>query len=249
VVKEEMEEPIILWSPIRSVLYESFSFGTIKAIIGLAGIDMTRLAHLEQRTSGGSSKSELLSGVDSQIAKMDKSTLERFIRITTEEILRRKPDLESSFREYLNRLGWSIYEGNLVKLDILDITELIELPSEARPDLIKAASRLRDGDLSGALSSACAAVDSVTTRIYYDKRDLGDPGQASFQEKVAKCIRTAGVIPKLEAELMELGWIEGEIKILSENLLGSLNQAAYVMPTVSSLFCKFPSGLYSQRFS
>jgi len=228
-----MEDPQTIWSLIRSVLHESVSFGTIKAIVGLAGVDMTRLAHLEQRPSGGASKSQLLSSVDSQFAEMDSAKRERFIRITTEEILRRGPDLEPSFRDYLNRLGWTLHEGNLIKLDILDVSELTKLPSEARPDLVKSANRLRDGDLSGALSSACGAVDAVTTRIYHDKA-LGDPGKTSFQEKVSRSLKATGIIPKLEADLAELGWDEAEIKIFRENLVGSLNQAAYVMQTLRS---------------
>lgn len=145
---------------------------------------MARLAHLEQQPSGGASKSQLLSSVDSQFAEMDSAKREQFIRITIEEILRRRPDLETSFRDYLNRLGWTLYEGNLVKLDILDVSELAKLPDEARPDLVKSANRLRDGDLSGALSSACAAVDAVTTRIYRDKA-LGDPAKPHFRKRLA----------------------------------------------------------------
>ena len=99
--------------------------------------------------------------------------------------------------------------------------------------MVKSANRLRDGDLSGALSSACGAVDAVTTRIYHDKA-LGDPGKASFQEKVSKSFKATGIIPKLEADLAGLGWNEAEIKIFRENLVGSLNQAAYVMQTLRS---------------
>lgn len=226
-----MEDPQTIWSLIRSILHESVSFGTIKAIVGLAGVDMTRLARLEQRPSGGASKSQLLSGVDLQIAEMENAARERFIRITAEELLKRRPELETSFREYLNRLGWTLYEGNLIKLDILDISELTKLPNEARPDLVKSANRLRDGDLSGALSSACGAVDAVTTRIYHDKA-LGDLGEASFQKKVSQSFKATGIISQLEADLTEVGWDEDEIKRFRENLIGSLNQAAYVMQTL-----------------
>jgi hypothetical protein len=51
----------IPWGPIRSFLTENFSFGDIKQIVGYADIDMSQLAHLEQKAQGGASKSELLS--------------------------------------------------------------------------------------------------------------------------------------------------------------------------------------------
>lgn len=59
------------WGPIRSSLTENFSFGDIKQIVGYAAIDMSKLAHLEQKSQGGASKSQLLSAIDSQIGSMD----------------------------------------------------------------------------------------------------------------------------------------------------------------------------------
>jgi hypothetical protein len=112
---------------------------------------------------------------------MDESWQHQFIRIIAEEMLRRRPQVESDLRDVLERLGWTLYEGHMVELAILDISDLPELPADSRGDLVKAATRLRDGDLSGAISSACAAVDTVTSRIYQEE-GLGDPGDASFQD-------------------------------------------------------------------
>lgn len=47
----------IPWGPIRSTLFK-FSFGDIKDIVGYSGIDMTQLAGLEQKQSGGATKSQ-----------------------------------------------------------------------------------------------------------------------------------------------------------------------------------------------
>lgn len=49
---------------------------------------------------------------------------------------------------------------------MLDISEIPELPEEAHTNLLKAATRFRNGDLSGALAAACGAVDAVTNKIY-----------------------------------------------------------------------------------
>lgn len=222
----------IIWGPLRSLLEDNFTFGSIKEIIGLAGLDLRKLSRLQQRL-GGASKSQLMTGIDSAFNQMTEIERHRFMTITTEEILRRKPELEEVLHDYLMRLGWTIHEGLVVPLKLLDVSELPELPEETRSDLVKAATRLRDGDLSGAISAACGAVDTITDKIYVEK-GLGDYGNASFQEKVNKSLRACGVLPRLENDLDALGWESKDIKPFKENLFGSLNQAAYVMQTLRS---------------
>lgn len=118
-------------------------------------------------------------------------------------------------------------------MDVLDISELPELPPDARGELLKAAKRLRDGDLSGTVSAGSAAVDAVTSRIYQIK-NLGDAGSASFQERIAKSLKALDTIGEIERQLVELGWEQQDAKIFAENVRGSLNQAAYVMQTLRS---------------
>jgi hypothetical protein len=221
------------WGVIRSVLYDHFSFGAIKGLIGLTGLDMTRLFHLEQRAKGGASKSQLLSGIDAQVGEMTEAELQRFLRTTVEEILRRQPQLEEQLQSYLERLGWRVYEGNLVHLEVLDVLDLPELPEASRSDLVKAATRLRDGDLSGAISAACGAVDTVTAEVYCDE-SLGNPGNASFQERVVRSLQAKRAFELLESDLAELGWDPNRIKMFRDNLRGALNQSAYVLQTLRS---------------
>jgi hypothetical protein len=174
-----MEQAPIIWGVIRSVLKENINFETIKAILSFAGADII--------TRPTFSAYSLLNDIDSQFKAMKPSEQDRFLRIVTEEILRRQPHLEPSLRDYLERLGWTLYEGRIVQVEVIDISELPELPEEAHTDLLKAATRFRDGDLGGALAAACGAVDAVTTKIYAQK-SLGDHGNASFQEKVKKTL-------------------------------------------------------------
>src|SRR3990172_4661358 len=220
------------WGIIRSVLHEHFTFGTIKAVTGRAGLDPTQTAHLEQ-TSGaaGASKSQLLSAIDRQVSVMDQQRATQFLRIVTEEMLRRQPSVEPDLRESLERLGWTVHEGHLVQVAVLDISELPELPSDSHGDLVKAATRLRDGDLSGAVSAACAAVDAVTSKIYRAK-NLGDPGAASFQEKVSRSLDALNTLPEIELDLVGLGWDQATAKVFAKNVRGSLNQAAFVLQTL-----------------
>ena len=220
-----MEQALRIWGIIRSVLYENIRFESIRVILAVAGADVV--------TSPTYQRHSLLDTIDSQFRAMQPPEQDRFLRIITEEILRRQPDLEPSFRDYLERLGWTLYEGKIVPVEVLDISELPELPREAHEDLLKATTRLRDGDLSGSLAAACGAVDAVTIKIYAQK-SLGDPGVASFQEKVKKALDAQGTFTSLERELGELGWNQIDIKTFKHNLAGALNQGAYVMQKLRS---------------
>jgi hypothetical protein len=218
------------WSPLRAVLENSFSFSNIKEIVGLAGIDLVGLAHLQQPKS---SKGQLMAVLDSTLGALSEDKKRQFISIVTEEIIRRQPNVVDLLKDYLSRLGWSIRDGKIIPIEIFDPSDLPELPEESRLDLVKATQRLRDGDLSGAISSACGAVDAATSKIYR-QNNLGDPGAASFQERVSNSIKSHGVLIHLDTDLQALGWDVTEIKPFKENLVKSLNQASYVMQTLRS---------------
>ena len=158
---------------------------------------------------------------------------QRFLTIAAEEILRRKPELSDSLDNYLSRLGWSVQSGSIIPTKILDPSELPELPTQAHHDLLKAAVRFRDGDLRGAITAACGAVDAVTSEIYAEE-SLGDPGAASFQERVKETIKARQVIQSLEQELRDLGWDPGDIKLFTKNLNQSINGAANLMQKLRS---------------
>src|SRR5208283_1577443 len=209
-----MKASLQAWGAIRGILFENLRFGEIKAVAGCAGLDMPRMATVEYDGSGtqNTSKGQLLSAIDAQVGEMEEPEVARFLRVTTEEILRRRPPLESDLRQFLERLGWTLHDQQLVEVAVLDTSELPELPPAAYGDLLKAAARLRDGDLSGAVTSACAAVDAVTSKIY-ESHNLGDPGKASFQEKVGKSLQARSVLGEIERQLVELGWEPGDAKM------------------------------------
>jgi hypothetical protein len=76
-------------------------------------------------------------------------------------------------------------------------------------------------------------VDAVTREIYKEE-SLGDPGAASFQEKVKKAITARQVFQSIEQELNDLEWNKGDIKLFRENLNKSINHAAYLMQELRS---------------
>lgn len=223
----------IPWGPVRSSLTKHFSFGAIKEIIGYADLDMSQLAHLEQKPQNGSTKSQLLSAIDKQIGLLDENRVGQIASICCEEMLNQKSVVADDLERVLSRVGWRFSGTSLVPLEIFDVEELAQIPNEAHIDIQKAATRLRDGDMSGSLSASCGALDSVTSSIYAEY-GLGDPNKASFQERIKKSLDIIGYNAELTNELKGINWNESEIKPLTKNLDGSLNQAAFIMQKLRS---------------
>ena len=175
---KNMSETEYAWNAIRVILQkpQKFTFYEIKDIVGLAGFDMASIAHLEQEQKAGrlgASKGQLMTAIDRGYGNLTDDRKKHFISVVVEEILRRNQNLEDELIGYLNRLGLTITNGTVVPIKLLDHAELAELPEETHKDLVKAGQRFRDGDLSGAVSSACGAVDNVTSQIYSEE-GLGD---------------------------------------------------------------------------
>lgn len=221
------------WGALRVVLREAFSFYEIKDLAGLAGIDVTRLARLEQRAGGGASKGQLMTALDREIAQLGEAEKARVLNHFAEEVIRQPHYDSERLDDYLERLGWQFADGKLVPIDVFDVAELAELPDVSRTDLLKAATRLRDGDLSGALGAACAAVDSATNAVYAD-HSLGVPSKDSFQTRCTKALNAKEAISRLPGELTGMGWDTADAKLFSNNLRGALNQGAYVMQALRS---------------
>jgi len=219
------------WSAVSAVLKNKFSFYDIKEIVGLAGFDSGKIAHLVQRSGSSVSKGQLITAIDRGLSDFTDESKRHFLNIVVEELLERNPAVEGQLETYLSRLGWHVIDGVVLSIEILDRNDLEELDALAREDLVKSAKRFRDGDLSGSLSAACGAVDSVTTKIYHDK-GLGDAAKASFQERCKVALNNVGVFSAISDELKDLEWKDSGVIPFNKNLEGSLNQAAYVMQSL-----------------
>ncbi|HBP1920405.1 hypothetical protein HWN49_16230 [Pseudomonas aeruginosa] len=223
------------WGAIRPSLADH-SFYDIKTIVGLSGLDVGQLSHLVQVSggmSGGATKGQLMTAIDSAFGNMDVQDRLNFVTFVTEELLRRNPGVQEQLEEHLSRHGWGVVDNCLVLLELFDPTGLAQLLDAPRTDLLKAAQRFRDGDLSGAISAACGAVDTVTSAIY-SECSLGDPTRASFQERCSRALEARKVLSDIEGQLRELAWDDTTLKTLSQNFKGALNQGAYVMQTLRS---------------
>ena len=221
------------WNALRVTLQNDFTFYDIKQIVGLAGFDLASIAHLQQEAGGGASKGQLMTGIDGGLNVLDEASQRRFIAVVAEVVLTRRPDSRQSLADNLARLGFSLSGNAVIPVEVFDISTLGELPRASQADLTKAAQRLRDGDLSGAISSACGAVDAATSATYFSE-GLGDPTKASFQERCKHSLDASGVVPNMEHQLRELDWADNHIKMFRDNFKGAMNHGAFVMQTLRS---------------
>lgn len=233
ILKRKMAKLNQAWNALRATLQNNFSFYEIKEIVGLAGFDITLISYLEQKSGGGASKGQLMTGIDRGLKELDDGSQARFFAVVAEEVLKRRPDTHPELQENLVRLGWTLSGSAVIPIEIFDVSTFGELPSDSQADLTKAAQRLRDGDVSGAISSACGALDAATSAIYASA-GIGDPAAASFQERCKRALTARGVIPRLEENLRELGWDDKDITPFRKNFEGAMNQGAYVMQTLRS---------------
>lgn len=218
------------WSATSAVLRD-FSFYNIKEIVGLAGFDTSRIAHLVQRSGSSTSKGQLITEIEQGLSKFSYEEKRHFLNIVIEEMLDRSLHVEQQLEKYLSRLGWQIIDGAVLPIEILDRRDLDELDEVSKADLLKSAKRFRDGDLSGAVSAACGAVDSITNKIY-QSNNLGDVGNTSFQERCKVALNAVGVFSAINNELKDINWKDSGVVPFNKNFEGALNQASYVMQSL-----------------
>jgi hypothetical protein len=102
------------------------------------------------------------------------------------------------------------------------------LPSSASAELARATARLMDGDHSGAITSACGAVDLVT-QLVYEKYSLGDPGRVAFQAKVNTSLKQLHVFEEMERDFQALGMRPADTALIISAIREIANQAAQAL--------------------
>ncbi|MEE7625813.1 hypothetical protein V3O24_06545 [Methylobacter sp. Wu8] len=231
------------WAAVAPIL-RKFDFYDIKDIVGLAGFDLEILKGLgfDANNWGNPNTSQLVSEIGDCFLSFADETKLRFLNTVIEEIFSdryrvfsygneiEEPEGRKERLQYcLDRLGWQLIDNKILPIEVLDRSDLEELEPSAREELIKAATKFRDGDLSEAILSAYAAVESVIARVYRDK-SLGEVDYSkSFQHRCKKALEATGVYTAIDGQLTGIEWKEGDIKVFRANLEGSLKQAAHVL--------------------
>src|SRR5437667_12828053 len=106
-----MHAALDVWSRLRGIFADGLTFSEIKNVAGTAGLPVSRLAHLVQRSSlrnPGATKDELMSGVDGLAAELSADQQQSFVSDFVEEALRRKPSLRERVTNVLEKVGWTL---------------------------------------------------------------------------------------------------------------------------------------------
>ena len=229
------------WNAI-SVTLKEFSFNDIKDIAKLAGFDINDLRDLGYDTNyfNNPCRSLLVDEIETYFLTFADERKSSFLNIVIELILSGRfncnrdseNNIEEQLQNDLGRLGWQIVDKKVLPKEILDLSDLNELDSSSREDLMKAATLLRDGDLGSAILSAYAAVESVIKRVYEDN-NLGEIDyRKTFQFRCNYAFERSNTFSGIADQLRAIGWDESSAKQLQKNLKGSLNQAAYVIQSL-----------------
>jgi len=107
-----------IWSALRGLIREQFTFSTIKELTGASGLPVYRLAHLQQRSlpARSASKSELLDAIDGLLS--EEEDVDRTVRFFIKEIVRKDESLQEKINEIIQKFGWSLQDGNLEQMEI-----------------------------------------------------------------------------------------------------------------------------------
>jgi len=214
------------WSSLRGILRKEFTFGDIKDLVGRAGLEVEKLAHLSQGGHRSASKAQLLEGIERLLNVHSEDERDLFVRNLIKDIAEKGGLLTYDLEEPLRRRGWTVdFLGNVSPLDLKLTLEPLRVEGTARKSVEKCLDRLVVGDYDGAITSICGAVDALTEQLY-SEANLGDHRRAGYQERVKKAFS------HLEHHYLEtLDWETGgnNSRHIWHNHQQAVNQAAYVL--------------------
>lgn len=221
------EEIARLYGALRSEL-NSLPVQEIRNTVAAAGFDVTKITTEAEARSGLGSRAEVMPAVDRLFGTMLRSAKEVALRILAERLIGRSEDLAKGVQEILGRHGYQYVAGNFVPVDLLDMREAQFLPASASVELARATARLMERDDSGAITSACGAVDLATQQAY-EKHGLGDPGKVAFQAKVNTALKQLRVFEDMEREFQTLGMKPEDASSIISDLRQTTNYAAQAL--------------------
>ena len=216
-----------LYAVLRSEL-DSLSVQKIRNTVAAAGFDVSQITAKSEARSGLGSRAEVMPAVDRLFGQMSESAQETALRILAERLMEHNPDLQTSTQDILGRHGYQFIDGNFIPVHELDAREAGFVPKSAANELGRAMSRLIDGDYTGAITSACGAVELVTQAIY-ENHGLGNPGHASFQTKVNTALKRLGVFEGMTEEFVSIGMKPQDVTAVVDQMKKACNHAAHAL--------------------
>lgn len=221
------EDRARLYAALRSEL-NNLSVQNIRNTVAAAGFNVSQITANSEARGGAGSRAEVMPAVDRLFGQMGESAQEIALRILAERLTGHNSELDASTQDILGRHGYQFIDGNFVPVQELDAREAQFIPPSAATELSRAMSRLIEGDYSGAITSACGAVDLVTQAIY-EKHDLGDPGHASFQTKVNTAFKRLCVFENMEWEFVDIGMKPDDASALIDQMKKASNHASQAL--------------------
>jgi len=216
-----------LYGALRSEL-NKLSVQDIRNTVAAAGVDVTKIPSKSEARSGLGSRAEVMPAIDELFGELCKDAQETALCIIAERLIGENPQLAESVQTILGKHGYQFIDGSFVPTGILDERESKFLPASSVAEIAKATSRLIDGDYSGAVTSACGAVDIVMQQIYKE-HTLGEPGRASFQAKVNTAAKELGVFEAMDREFREAGMSEKDVLELVKEMKSATNHTAQAL--------------------
>ena len=221
------EDKTRLFGALRSEL-NKLPVQEIRNTVAAAGFDVSQITANAEARSGLGSRAEVMPAVDRLFRQMSESAQETALRILAERLIGHNSELEASTKDILGRHGYQFVGSSFVPVQELDAREAQFIPPSAATELGRAMSRLIEDDYSGAITSACGAVDLVTQAIY-ENHDLGNPGRASFQTKVNTAFKRLCVFENMEQEFVDIGMKPDDASTLIDEMKKASNHAAQAL--------------------
>ena len=221
------DEMTRLYGALRSEL-NKLSVQNIRNTVAAAGFDVSKIPSRSEMRTGLGSRAEVMPAIDRLFAELDDKAKETALCIIAERLIGANQELAESVQEILGKHGYQFIGGSFVPVDTLDQREFSFLPTNSATELARATSRLVNGDYSGAITSACGAVDILMQDIYRNL-GLGDPGRVSFQAKVNTAADRLQIFQKMKKQFSELGLSEGDSSNLVVQIEKATNHAAHAL--------------------
>lgn len=183
------------WNRLRSLIKSCLTFAELKDAAGRAGLEIERLAHLQQKSlpARGASKSELLDGIGTLFAARSEPDRIEILEIFIRECLRESPGREGEFGNALRRSGIILTEKKTLYVFAGDepklaVNPVMPKPASARPLTPSAAGPLVFVSYSHADTAFKIQLEKHLKALSFEGKlsfwtdDQISPGAAWFQE-------------------------------------------------------------------
>ncbi len=219
-----------VYAALRSEL-NNLSVQNIRNTVAAAGFDVTRIPAESEARGGAGSRAEVMPAVDRLFGEMARDAQLTAISILAERLMQGDAERAERIRQLLLRHGFEFINGTFVPVGLFDSREAAYIPPSSGAEQARAMSRLVSGDESGAITSACGAVDLATQSIY-ERHGFGNPGQVAFQAKVNTALQNLRVFEEMRQEFEELGIAPADAATVVEDMRRATNHAAQALQTL-----------------